>query len=78
MTGWIRGQNDSPVAPPGFELNNPWKVRSDAGGRASKAIRDRDADWLCDVARETICIDVSENSNIDAGRKYVIGHKGEK
>ena len=28
ITGTKRGQNGSAAAPPGFELNNPWKVRS--------------------------------------------------
>lgn len=27
LTGSLRGQTDKAVAPPGFELNNPWKVR---------------------------------------------------
>lgn len=27
LTGYLRGQTDEPDAPPGFELNNPWKVR---------------------------------------------------
>lgn len=26
LTGTLRGQTDNPKAPPGFELNNPWKV----------------------------------------------------
>jgi len=26
LTGSLRGQTDNPEAPPGFELNNPWKV----------------------------------------------------
>ncbi|KAK6851225.1 hypothetical protein PG990_007882 [Apiospora arundinis] len=26
ITGFLRGQSDSPIAPPGFELNNPWRV----------------------------------------------------
>ncbi|KAK3349911.1 hypothetical protein B0T25DRAFT_456971 [Lasiosphaeria hispida] len=26
MTGWLRGQADEPVAPAGYELNNPWRV----------------------------------------------------
>ncbi|KAI4234306.1 MAG: hypothetical protein LQ349_003867 [Xanthoria aureola] len=26
LTGMLRGQTDNPKAPPGFELNNPWKV----------------------------------------------------
>ncbi|KAL6409634.1 uncharacterized protein AUP68_06016 [Ilyonectria robusta] len=26
LTGSLRGQTDKAVAPPGFELNNPWKV----------------------------------------------------
>ncbi|KAK4462718.1 hypothetical protein QBC42DRAFT_200598 [Cladorrhinum samala] len=26
LTGYIRGQTDNPVAPVGFELNNPWRV----------------------------------------------------
>ncbi|KAF2830516.1 hypothetical protein CC86DRAFT_402551 [Ophiobolus disseminans] len=25
LTGFMRGQTDKPVAPPGFELNNPWR-----------------------------------------------------
>ena len=27
LTGYLRGQTDNPAAPPGFELNNPWRVR---------------------------------------------------
>lgn len=26
LTGFMRGQTDQPAAPPGFELNNPWRV----------------------------------------------------
>ncbi|KAL8417517.1 hypothetical protein RB594_001255 [Gaeumannomyces avenae] len=26
LTGLLRGQSDNPIAPPGFELNNPWRV----------------------------------------------------
>ncbi|CAI4215432.1 unnamed protein product [Parascedosporium putredinis] len=26
LTGSLRGQTDNPVAPPGFEYNNPWKL----------------------------------------------------
>jgi hypothetical protein len=26
LTGFVRGQTDKPEAPPGFELNNPWRV----------------------------------------------------
>ncbi|TID14512.1 hypothetical protein E2P81_ATG08465 [Venturia nashicola] len=26
LTGYLRGQSDRPIAPKGFELNNPWKV----------------------------------------------------
>ena len=26
LTGYLRGQTDKVVAPPGFELNNPWRV----------------------------------------------------
>jgi len=26
LTGFLRGQSDKVEAPPGFELNNPWKV----------------------------------------------------
>lgn len=26
LTGFLRGQTDSPEAPLGFELNNPWRV----------------------------------------------------
>ncbi|KAL8850408.1 MAG: hypothetical protein Q9221_004640 [Calogaya cf. arnoldii] len=26
LTGMLRGQTDNPKAPPGFELNNPWKM----------------------------------------------------
>ncbi|KAL2350153.1 hypothetical protein BJ546DRAFT_1069456 [Cryomyces antarcticus] len=26
LTGFIRGQTDRVQAPPGFELNNPWRV----------------------------------------------------
>ncbi|KAL6707746.1 hypothetical protein ACN47E_003867 [Coniothyrium glycines] len=25
LTGFARGQTDKPEAPPGFELNNPWR-----------------------------------------------------
>lgn len=27
LTGFLRGQTGSAIAPPGFELNNPWRVR---------------------------------------------------
>jgi hypothetical protein len=27
LTGFLRGQTDKPIAPAGFELNNPWRVR---------------------------------------------------
>jgi len=26
LTGFLRGQTDNPIAPPGFELSHPWKV----------------------------------------------------
>ncbi|KAF1845387.1 uncharacterized protein K460DRAFT_285676 [Cucurbitaria berberidis CBS 394.84] len=26
LTGFARGQTDKPIAPAGFELNNPWRV----------------------------------------------------
>ncbi|KAH6647449.1 hypothetical protein BKA67DRAFT_662238 [Truncatella angustata] len=26
ITGFLRGQSDNPIAPIGFELNNPWRV----------------------------------------------------
>ncbi|CAK7197554.1 hypothetical protein SEUCBS139899_000202 [Sporothrix eucalyptigena] len=26
LTGLLRGQSDNPVAPPGFDVNNPWRV----------------------------------------------------
>lgn len=26
LTGFLRGQTDNPIAPTGFELNNPWRV----------------------------------------------------
>ncbi|KAI1411120.1 hypothetical protein F5Y13DRAFT_191707 [Hypoxylon sp. FL1857] len=26
LTGYLRGQSDAPIAPAGFELNNPWRV----------------------------------------------------
>ncbi|ROT43340.1 hypothetical protein SODALDRAFT_36727 [Sodiomyces alkalinus F11] len=26
LTGNLRGQTDTPVAPTGFELNNPWRL----------------------------------------------------
>lgn len=29
LTGFMRGQTDKPVAPAGFELNNPWRVRTE-------------------------------------------------
>ncbi|KAL5115905.1 hypothetical protein ACEQ8H_006221 [Pleosporales sp. CAS-2024a] len=28
LTGFMRGQTDRPVAPPGFELNNAWRCES--------------------------------------------------
>ncbi|KAA6411059.1 MAG: hypothetical protein FRX48_05370 [Lasallia pustulata] len=28
LTGYLRGQTDNVVAPPGFELNNPWRMES--------------------------------------------------
>lgn len=31
LTGSLRGQSDAPIAPLGFELNNPWKVSSPPG-----------------------------------------------
>jgi hypothetical protein len=31
LTGSLRGQTDKPVAPPGFEVNNPWKVKNPRG-----------------------------------------------
>ncbi|CAI6322367.1 unnamed protein product [Periconia digitata] len=31
LTGWARGQTDLPEAPPGFELNNPWRVSARHG-----------------------------------------------
>lgn len=37
LTGFLRGQTDNPEAPPGFELNNPWRVSLEALG-ISKAV----------------------------------------
>jgi len=31
LTGSLRGQSSNPVAPVGFELSNPWKVRTRHG-----------------------------------------------
>jgi hypothetical protein len=31
LTGFARGQTDKPIAPAGFELNNPWRVRTVTG-----------------------------------------------
>lgn len=28
LTGYLRGQTDKVAAPPGFELNNPWRTES--------------------------------------------------
>ncbi|KAI9825455.1 MAG: hypothetical protein M1832_001185 [Thelocarpon impressellum] len=28
LTGFLRGQTDNPLAPLGFEVNNPWRVES--------------------------------------------------
>jgi hypothetical protein len=33
LTGFLRGQTDNPIAPAGFELNNPWRVRYAIGGQ---------------------------------------------
>jgi hypothetical protein len=40
LTGFMRGQTDKPVAPPGFELNNPWRVRSGADETTMEGITD--------------------------------------
>ena len=37
MTGVFRAQSDSPEAPIGFEVNNPWKVCHGAGARDEEA-----------------------------------------
>ena len=36
LTGFMRGQTDKPVAPEGFELNNPWRVRITTGERCGQ------------------------------------------
>lgn len=37
LTGYLRGQTDRVEAPEGFEVNNPWKVRT-----TSLALHQRD------------------------------------
>lgn len=32
LTGFLRGQTANPVAPDGYELNNPWRVRDNNCG----------------------------------------------
>jgi len=36
LTGYLRGQTDNPRAPPGFELNNPWRVRAQVRQRRQR------------------------------------------
>ncbi len=35
LTGFLRGQTDNPQAPPGFEVNNPWRVCISRSGLSS-------------------------------------------
>ena len=38
LTGFLRGQTDKVVAPEGFELNNPWRVRIHASTYDAKPL----------------------------------------
>jgi hypothetical protein len=38
LTGFMRGQTDKPIAPEGFELNNPWRVCIDMARRWGKVL----------------------------------------
>lgn len=51
LTGMLRGQTDSALAPAGFELNNPWRVR-----KSTPCIRKRQANIL--IAREAHLLSV--------------------
>lgn len=42
LTGYLRGQMDKVEAPPGFELNNPWRVSASASQLGSS--KDHSAD----------------------------------
>lgn len=52
LTGMLRGQTDSPIAPDGFELSNAWKVRA-----ASLALGYMDTDVLHHLDGEKDCIE---------------------
>ena len=38
LKGFMRGQTDTPIAPEGFELNNPWRVRTGIAGQWRKVL----------------------------------------
>ncbi|KAF9741543.1 hypothetical protein PMIN01_01082 [Paraphaeosphaeria minitans] len=49
LTGFARGQTDKAEAPPGFELNNPWRVRT--AGAAEFAVLTA-ARWSNDTSKQ--------------------------
>lgn len=40
LTGNLRGQTDNPIAPTGFELNNPWRVSAAADSQIAASFND--------------------------------------
>lgn len=69
LTGNRRGQTNEPIAPLGFELNQPWKVRS-LRWCPSMAI-DRKILTLCAIARDKDYVDTtsSHDQRREAGRR---------
>jgi len=58
LTGFLRGQTDKVEAPPGFELNNPWRVSLLA------ARNDILADILCSSDREADILELDVRSTL--------------
>lgn len=62
LTGFQRGQTDKPVAPPGFELNNPWRVRHPCLKSIAGANKQ--------IVRESIPLSAGNESNVQISLQY--------
>jgi len=57
LTGFMRGQTDKPIAPEGFELNNPWRVRMEVLGcwkMLTTGSARSDSSRRCEILRHSI------------------------
>jgi hypothetical protein len=67
LTGFMRGQTDKPIAPEGFELNNPWRVRTGVAREWRKV--------LMTTVRTTIPLSSTRSLTCaDSGLAYMAKH----